>query len=622
MFQGLRDYASQVRVLALLLILCLVALLAATTYLYGRAKRELERELEARLHRATDGAIARLGGTSVGGDAAVSGLRTVIEDFGVSRVFLWGSAGSEAIVGPGPSVAPPAAVIAEARAGTSVITGYYGDWRQGYYRALLVPVAGTAGGPRPVLGVEVRGDYLGFLHRIRWLIIVAYTTGLALTLALSAVLIRSVLRPYARLASVVKDFHRAEGAAPADGSAEIDVVVSTFQRATETLREKEAELSRLYAAERTRAETLDRYQQAILGSISSGVISFKPDLTIAVFNETASRIFGIAPDEAIGRACHDVFGDDAGLITVAREALHQRRIFSRLELSVRRRDGAWRRVGLSSSLLKDAEGRLVGLALLLTDLTEVLQFREQAVMRDSLAVLGRMSAGIAHEFRNSLGVIVGYAKLLERNLPPADANRPYVQEIVAEINLLEATLKEFLAYARPMQLSRVPVGVRQLVLETAEGFRQAMEEGRVKLVSDLPQEEITIQGDPQALRQALGNVIRNALEAMPDGGELVLRARGPVAEWGERAGRRGTVAISVEDTGPGIPPEDLERIFTPFFTRKEDGTGLGLALVQKTVVALGGQVTAANRESGGACFTIRLPYQEHAAWDSREAAAS
>jgi signal transduction histidine kinase len=262
-------------------------------------------------------------------------------------------------------------------------------------------------------------------------------------------------------------------------------------------------------------------------------------------------------------------------------------------------------------LLKDGEGNLVGLALLLTDLTEILQFREQAVMRDSLAALGQMSAGIAHEFRNSLGVIMGYAKLLQRNPPSEDRTQAYLQEILSEIDLLEATLRDFLAFAKPMQLSRVAVSVKALTSETLDGFRQAMEDGKIKLLTDFPQEELTVQADPYALRQALGNLIRNALEAMPSGGELAVKVRSVGVESGGALGRRaGMVEILVQDTGAGVPKEDIDRIFTPFFSRKEGGTGLGLALVQKTVLALGGRVGVENREGGGACFSIRLPSHE------------
>lgn len=609
MFRAFRDYASQVRIFALLLILFLVILLTGATYLYGRAKKQLSGELEERLHRAANVAMARL---RIDPPTLLPTiLGHVIEETGVSRLFLWGATGSETIFGFGPQTSPSIAAIGEARAGRTVFTDFYGNRRQGYYRALLVPVPRDSGDGRRVLGVEARSDLLGFLDRIRWVIIVSYTSGLVLALGLGALFIRSILLPYAKLTSVARDFRRAEGVVPQDGVVDIEFVVTTIQRATEALREKEAELSRLYAAERTKAETLERYQQAILGSISSGLISFKPDLTIAVFNKTASRIFGIVAEDAVGRPCHEIFGDNADMTTVAGEALRQQRVFSRLELSVRRSDGTLRRVGLSSSLLQDAEGNLIGLALLLTDLTEILQFRDQAVMRDSLAALGQMSAGIAHEFRNSLGVIIGYAKLIQRQLSSEDTKHAYLQEIVSEINLLEATLKEFLAFARPVQLSRVPVAVKALAAETLDGFRQTIDHGKLKVFTDLPKEELIVEGDVHALRQALGNLIRNALEAMPDGGELAVRVRSEGLRPGSDGERRGgMVEISVADTGPGIPAEEIDKIFTPFFSRKEGGTGLGLALVQKTVVALGGRVGIENREGGGASFTIRLPLYE------------
>jgi PAS domain S-box-containing protein len=604
-----QDYPSQVRIFALLLILCLVIQLSGATYLYGRAKEHLTQELQDRLQRAAAMAMKRLG---LGGSAsALRSLQGLVEETGVSRVFLWGATGGDVVLGLGPPEHPPVAAVEEARGGKASVTDFYGNRRHGYYRALLVPMPADSAGERRILGIEARTDLLGFLHRIRWLIMGGYTGGLLLALILSGLFVRSILRPYAKLTSVARDLRRAEGIVPQEGNVDIDFVVSTVQQATEALRDKEAELSRLYAAERNRAETLDGYQQTILGSISSGVISFKPDLTIVVFNKTACQIFGIGEEEAVGRSCREVFGEEAEITAVAREALRHQRIFSRLELSVRRKDGGLRRVGLSSSLLKDGQGHLVGLALLLTDLTEILQFREQAVMRESLAALGQMSAGIAHEFRNSLGVIMGYAKLLQRDPAADDSKHAYLQEIVSEIELLEATLRDFLAFAKPMQLVRAAVGVKAVTSETLEGFRQAMEEANIKLLTDFPQDELIVQADPYALRQALGNLIRNAVEAMPSGGELAVKVRAEDIESGGALGGRGEmIDIRIRDTGPGIPPEDIDRIFAPFFSRKQGGTGLGLALVQKTVIALGGRVGVENHEGGGACFSIRLPSHE------------
>ena len=260
--RAFRDYPSQVRIFALLLILFLVILLVGVTHLYGRAKERLALDLEEKLQRAASIAVERLrSGPRV---SPLSSLRGLPEETGVSRVFLWGASGSETIFGSGPPARPPIPAVEQARAGRPRLTEFYGDGRRGYYRALLVPVPGDSGEQRRVLGIEARADLLGFLHQIRWAIIGGYVGGLVLALALCALFIRSILRPYARLTSVAKDFRRAEGVAEEEKSTNVDFIVSTFQQAAEALRQQEAELSRLYAAERTRVETLERYQQAVL----------------------------------------------------------------------------------------------------------------------------------------------------------------------------------------------------------------------------------------------------------------------------------------------------------------------------------------------------------------------
>src|SRR3990172_12388278 len=170
-----QDYPSQVRIFALLLILCLVIQLTGATYLYGRAKEHLARELEDRLQRAAGVAIKRLGPGPH--DLALRSLQGVVEETGVSRIFLWGTAGSETIFGLGPTEHPVMSAVEEARAGMALLTDFYGDRRQGYYRALLVPLPPDSAGKRRVLGIEGRTDLLGFLHPITWLIIGGYTGG-------------------------------------------------------------------------------------------------------------------------------------------------------------------------------------------------------------------------------------------------------------------------------------------------------------------------------------------------------------------------------------------------------------------------------------------------------------
>lgn len=428
--------------------------------------------------------------------------------------------------------------------------------------------------------------------------------------------VRSMLKPSAKSSSQALDFTRLSpalsrvegGDPPPHEGGDREFVAETFQKMIDTLKEQQAELSRLYAAEQKRARDLQTYQEYILGSISSGVISLRPDLTIIVFNRTAQQIFGLEESEVLGHPLREVFGEEGEITRLAEEAITSKRIHSRLELSIRRRDGSPIWIGLSSSLLRDGEGNIVGLTFLLTDLTEILMLREQVMLKESLATLGQMSAGIAHEFRNSLGAILGFAKLLQKKLPLEDPRSVHVQDIIAECGNLETVLKDFLAFAKPEKLQLNQVDLVALIIDSLEAYRQRLEGAGVKIQLSLPPEGLSIQADSVALKRALVNLIRNAAEAMPEGGKLVIEAGVRGHDASELYGR--WVEIVVADTGCGIPEEDRERIFTPFFTTKEGGTGLGLALVQKAVVGHGGRVEVESRLGEGSTFRILLPYGE------------
>ncbi|MGH7752218.1 MAG: two-component system sensor histidine kinase NtrB, partial [Gemmatimonadales bacterium] len=424
--------------------------------------------------------------------------------------------------------------------------------------------------------------------------------------------------PYATLSSAARDFQQIEPTAGVDAG-DIEFVTRTFERMIDTLKAKEAELSRLYAAERERTQQLEWYQEDILGSISSGVVSCRPDGCIAVFNPTAQQIFGYRETEVMGRPVAEVFGTESPLTHVALDGLERQRAHSRLEYPVKRRDGATRWIGLSSSLLRDKTGHSLGLTILLTDLTEIMFLRRQVLLKESLATLGEMSAGIAHEFRNSVGAIRGFVRLVERGLGEDARAAGHVRDILAEIGRLEVVLKDFLSFARPVQLQVSEVSLGALLEEALASCREEIEGAGIHLSRHLPPEPVQVALDPTLVKQALVNLIRNACEAMPEGGTLTvaaclvpataLEANGGGGGGGPRDAQVQWAELLVVDTGPGIPAADRDRIFTPFYTTKDAGTGLGLALVQKTVVAHGGRIELEATEGVGSFFRILLPHQ-------------
>jgi signal transduction histidine kinase len=223
----------------------------------------------------------------------------------------------------------------------------------------------------------------------------------------------------------------------------------------------------------------------------------------------------------------------------------------------------------------------------------VVQLEEQLRLKEALARLGELTAGLAHEFRNGLATIHGYGRLLDPQSLPEPA-RTCVEGIRAETIALGEVVTNFLRFARPDQLTMAPVDLQAVIRRAIDDLPAA---GNATTVEG---DFAIVEGDDVLLRQAFNNLLRNSLEACEAGGmPPVIRVRGDVSG--------GDLTVVLEDNGPGFSPEALSKAFQPFATTKAAGTGLGLAIVQKVIVSHNGHIAAANHERGGAQFRIRLP---------------
>lgn len=382
------------------------------------------------------------------------------------------------------------------------------------------------------------------------------------------------------------------------GSPDLNFVVNSFQSMVSRLKENEDELRRLRMMAEERAEEIENYTEDVLRSVTSGVLTFNLDKKVVTFNRAAEEILGMYASDVIGSSCGMLFADSKRVSQMLDDVMTDPGPCRRTEINFRKQSGDDIWIGLTVSALRNRTGNLIGTILVFTDLTEIKLLKEQVELREKMTVLGEMSAGIAHELRNPMGVIAGYVELLSKRLKSDSANQEIIQGILEEINGMNRIITEFLAFARPTDINAASVSLQDLMGSILQSFGKKFVEHGIVASSDIPQNIPVVMADDLLLRQAFQNLVQNAIEAIPEsGGEIQVTARvlKPFLE------------VRVRDNGTGIPREKVSKIFTPFFTTKERGTGLGLALVQKIVVYHGGKIEVESQPGTGTTFSVFLP---------------
>lgn len=367
-------------------------------------------------------------------------------------------------------------------------------------------------------------------------------------------------------------------------------------------------VTKLKAQERAtaaRADASERLSEEIIASLTSGLLVVDLSGAVRTLNPAGRRMLELPESLTGDNGEGDAGGEpymrtprEAPLMTVVDECLKNGEAIVRRTVNL---PGVGRGVhlGVSVSPISDGQGRLHGAICLFTDLTAVKDLEAQLRLKDSLATVGELTAGIAHEFRNGLATIQGYSKLFDLDTLPS-AYRPYVEGIRAETESLSQVVTNFLNFARPAELVLSRVDLRAICERAADEIRPEVIAlgGEVRVTGDFG----TVEGDEVLLRQAFSNLLRNALEACSGASVTPMVTIESETDDVHRLSR-----IMVQDNGPGIPPASRDRVFQPFFTSKRNGTGLGLALVQKIIVFHNGRINIDRAASGGASFQITLP---------------
>ena len=347
-----------------------------------------------------------------------------------------------------------------------------------------------------------------------------------------------------------------------------------------------------------RAEASERLSGEIIASLTSGLLVVGDDRRVKSLNPAGRRLLGM-PEADWSGDVSDVLLTAPALARVIAECLDSGQPVRRRAIRVATRDDRITHLGVTVSPIGAAPGTSHGAICLFSDLTDIVELEEQLRLKDSLAQVGELTAGIAHEFRNGLATIHGYARLLDLDRLPADT-RPYVTGIRDETDTLGAIVRNFLNFARPADVVLTTVDTRPIVERAAEEIRaEAVARGGSVTVRG---EFVPVLGDEVLLRQAFSNLCRNALESCT---EAKVRPQIVADSTVDRPQR--VVRIAVTDNGPGLDPAVASRIFMPFVTTRARGTGLGLALVQKIIVTHNGRVTVQPESGGGTRFVVSLP---------------
>ncbi len=342
---------------------------------------------------------------------------------------------------------------------------------------------------------------------------------------------------------------------------------------------------------------LAHYLSNILESLNSGVIVTDHVGIITVFNSAAEKLTGISAESALGKKYMDIFGPECAgkiqdILEGKKENISGEKIF-------KSSSGNSVPVAYSITRLRDDTNiQQTGIVEIFYDLTEFKALEDNLKRISTLAALGEMAATVAHEIRNPVAGIAGFTALLMKDLADDPDKLRLVEKISRGVASLNAIVGNLLDYTRSVILNKSEVDPEPIIEETIHDLKTDVKLENHKIKIEKASKHLHINADPFLFRQIVFNLIKNALQASPNGGRIWISMDG---------GSSKGFTLSVSDDGPGIPDNVGQKLFTPFYTTKTNGTGLGLATVKKLTELHGGKISFKNRLGGGAVFTVEIP---------------
>ncbi|MBI4634389.1 MAG: PAS domain S-box protein [Deltaproteobacteria bacterium] len=348
--------------------------------------------------------------------------------------------------------------------------------------------------------------------------------------------------------------------------------------------------------------TLDRmksYTENVVESMADGLITLDREGTIVTLNRQALEILGSGREALEGRNIADVLGGGIGEILNSSEG----QVFVRdREVDIRKKPDGRISLRISVAPLKDEKGQEMGSVLLIKDLRQIRDLQEKVRRSERMASLGRLAAGVAHEIRNPLSSIRGFAQYFMKRFKGQEEEEGYASVMVKEVDRLNRVITELLDFAGPKEPHRELHAPEHIVEHALKLLAPDLAARKVDVVKEYEPELPAIFVDRDQLSQVFINILLNAMESMEGGGTIRVSLK--------KSGSPQAFEIGIADTGPGIPDEDRGKVFEPFFSKKKKGTGLGLAIVHQIIEGHGGDISVESRPGQGTLFRICLPMAE------------
>jgi len=351
-----------------------------------------------------------------------------------------------------------------------------------------------------------------------------------------------------------------------------------------------------YRSTRSSLSRVQAFSDHVVQSLPMGLVALDSERCVISYNRTAVAVLGRSKANALGRQAGEVLPPE--LTSLIEAASKTARVLEQ-EVVCSTADGRSVPLSVSVSTLKGPEADFIGLLLLFRDMTEVQTLKQEVERSRRLASVGRLAAGVAHEIRNPLSSIKGFATYFRERYREVDEDRQTADIMIQEVDRLNRVIGQLLDFARPMAVEKAAVRIEPLIRHALKMIEPQAQDRGVQTKVRLDASVNTVPMDADRMGQVLLNLLLNALEATPAGGTLNVSA-----EADKEAGR---IRIEIQDTGKGISREHLPLIFDPYFTTKGSGTGLGLAIVHKIVESHGGEVHVESEEGRGTTVTVELP---------------